>query len=60
MTRSTHTCKNKLPTCFENKHIKMLLLPLQEMYKNGGFYMSAHVLLILLNELGKEIKCQAC
>ena len=22
--------------------------------------MSAHVLLILLNELGKEIKCEAC
>ena len=25
-----------------------------------GSYMSAYVLLILLNELGKEIKCEAC
>ena len=25
-----------------------------------GSYMSAHVLLNLLNELGKEIKCEAC
>ena len=25
-----------------------------------GSYMSAHFLLILLNELGKEIKCEAC
>ena len=27
---------------------------------NRGSYMSAHVLLNLLNELGKEIKCEAC
>ena len=27
---------------------------------NIGSYMSAHVLLILSNELGKEIKCEAC
>ena len=27
---------------------------------NRGSYVSAHVLLILLNELGKEIKCEAC
>ena len=25
-----------------------------------GSYMSAHVLLNLLNELGKKIKCEAC
>ena len=25
-----------------------------------GSYMSAHVLLNLINELGKEIKCEAC
>ena len=25
-----------------------------------GSYMSAHVLFNLLNELGKEIKCEAC
>ena len=25
-----------------------------------GSYMGAHVLLNLLNELGKEIKCEAC
>ena len=30
-------------------------------YLNRGSYMSAHVLLNLLNELGKkEIKCEAC
>ena len=28
--------------------------------RNRGSYMSAHVLLNLLNELGKEIKCEAC
>ena len=27
--------------------------------KYRGFYMSAHVLLNLLNELGKKIKCSA-
>ena len=27
---------------------------------NRGFYMSAHVLLNLLNQLTKEIKCEAC
>ena len=27
---------------------------------NKGSYMSAHVLLNLLNELKKEIKCEAC
>ena len=27
---------------------------------NRGSYMSAHVLLNLLNEMGKEIKCEAC
>ena len=27
---------------------------------NRGSYMSAHVLLNLLNELGKGIKCEAC
>ena len=27
---------------------------------NRGSYMSAHVLLNLSNELGKEIKCEAC
>ena len=29
-------------------------------YLYRGSYMSAHVLLNLLNELGKEIKCEAC
>ena len=28
--------------------------------RNRGSYMSAHVLLNLLNKLGKEIKCEAC
>ena len=28
--------------------------------RNKGSYMSAHVLLNLLNELGKKIKCEAC
>ena len=27
---------------------------------NRGSYMSAHVLLTLLNELGKKIACEAC
>ena len=27
---------------------------------NGGFYMSAHVLLNLSNEFGKKVKCEAC
>ena len=27
---------------------------------NRGSYMSAHVLLISINELGKQIKCKAC
>ena len=31
-----------------------------ELVLYGGSYMSAHVLLILLNELEKEIKCEAC
>ena len=29
-------------------------------YIERGSYMSAHVLLNLLNELGEEIKCEAC
>ena len=29
-------------------------------YPNRGSYMSAHVLLNLLNELEKVIKCEAC
>ena len=33
-------------------------LPEHKVYR--GSYMSAHVLLNLLNELGKEIKCEAC
>ena len=32
----------------------------REQQYNRGFYMSAHILLNLLNEVGKVIKCEAC
>ena len=40
----------------EKKHIT----PEEKQVLHRGSYMSAHVLLNLLNELGKEIKCEAC
>ena len=43
----------------KRNHIKeMVLIALYIL--NRGSYMSAHVLLNLLNELGKEIKCETC
>ena len=38
--------------------LKIGVYEIQDLYI--GSYMSAHVLLNLLNELGKEIKCEAC
>ena len=37
-----------------------LTLTCLKFIRNRGSYMSAHVFLILLNELGKAIKCEAC
>ena len=39
---------------------KILFICVAGLYEHRGFYMSAHVLLNLLNELGKEMNCEAC
>ena len=58
-----------MPLLFANpkdrfSHVKAYMIsPLGVIYHhplNRGSYMSAHLLLNLLNKLGKEIKCEAC
>ena len=50
---------------FQNTFIRLLSTLITKItqtfpfYLNRGSCMTAHVLLILLNKLGKEIKCQA-
>ena len=55
---------NKLTTDITNESQEVSFCPAGDhkaaISINRGSYMSAHVLLNLLNELGKEIKCDAC
>ena len=51
-------CENKNPVEISESTVNKTIDSLHAGYR--GSYMSAHVLLNLLNELGKEIKCEAC